>query len=235
MKKISKSASFLFVLIALLVVASSANAILISEINDPNGNYQGSIVFGDKLFSGFSVTSIAESAVDVSGWQDGNVTFLQFQGNFVAIGTDQDYGIRYAVLSPSLIYGIDQSFNFSGGGTCDETGECGLALIGENVYDTSNNLIAVSNLSYLVFPGDTVDDPDNPNSVEANDHLLFDGVYQVSVTKDIFLSAYDETSAVGATIITQSYHQTSVPEPSTLMLLGTGFASLAFFARRRRQ
>jgi len=57
---------------------------------------------------------------------------------------------------------------------------------------------------------------------------------QLWITKDIELHG-NADSVVGATIIHQSFHQISVPDGgSTLLLLGSAMSCLSFFGLRRK-
>jgi len=217
--------SFLLVVLVCLAFAGNANAasMSIGYINETLG---GSIIIGDKEFSGFTVGGIDPFQVLVDGYQEGNVVTITFGGSFITTGS-ADYQLTYIVHSLGTpIESIDQWFNLSSQGTG------GIVNIGETVFDSQGgNNVAQSSVGFYLS-GDYNDPPGEPAQ---GDQLVVDpALLTLWVTKDINLDAYTD-GQVGATLIGQSFHQTSVPEPGILLLLGTGFAGLAFYARRKRK
>jgi hypothetical protein len=223
--------SFLFVLLVSLAIAGNASATFIpTTIGDINAN-GGYIIIGDKEFSGFSIAggNIDPFQVIINGSQVGNVVTITFGGAFITTES-ADYQLNYIVHSLGApIVSIDQYFNLT------SLGQGGTVAIGETVFSQPGNNpannVAQSSIGFYLT-GDYNDPPGEPAT---GDQLVVNpGLLTLWVTKDINLDA-NVGGLVGATIIGQSFHQSEVPEPGTLLLLGTGFASLAFYARRRKQ
>ena len=213
-------------LVGLAAMGSVASAVTIADIQARDCHC---IVFGDKIFNGFATGGIDGSLVNVTGSQVGDTVFINFGGNFFTTNTTTgaDFQLFYHVTAlAGLIQSIDQSFNLSGSGTG------GLVSIGETVYSDAgrNFVVANSTVGFFIVP----DQNDPPGEVAQGDQLNINpALSQVWVTKDIFLRA-NEGGAVGATIITQSFHQTAVPEPMTLSLMGVGLLGLGLLRRRMR-
>jgi hypothetical protein len=223
-----------FIVLACMAVmvfaVPSASALSILDIQ--NGG--GSIQIGDKVFSDFTVsvsgsTDANASNINVFGSQVGDTVFLNFQG---PMGTTSlaDIGLTYSVLSlGGAIYAIDQYFSLS------VTGDGGNIIIGETVFDQQGgNNVAQSTVSFFNLVPD-INDP--PGEVKQGDQLVVDpALYSLYVVKDIFLQAFNKPTGggfVGATILTQSFHQTVIPEPGTMMLLGSGLVGLAGWGRKK--
>jgi len=211
-------------LVGLAAMGSVASATTIADINATQCKC---VQFGDKIFNGFSTGgSINENLVNVTGSQVGDTVFINFGGPFSTAGT-VDFQLFYHVTAlAGLIQSIDQSFNLTSQGTGGSVG------IGETVYsDAGRNFIVANSSIGFFLVGDLNDPPGEP--AQGDQLVINPALNQVWVSKDIFLHANDG-GLVGATIITQSFHQTAVPEPMTLSLMGVGLLGLGLLRRRIR-
>jgi hypothetical protein len=239
MLRLMKKTSFLFVVLVCLALAGTASATLIPPQTTIGDIGTGSITIGDKEFSGFSITggNINPFDVTVRGEVDGNVVNIIFGGPIRSFAGEVDYQLNYVVhATDGLIESIDQRFTLTAQGNGGSVG------IGETVYDSQHQHVAQSSIGWFFMNADYEDPPGEPNTGDQlligrtlpNGEFVPEPLSTLWVTKDIFLIA-NEGGMVGATELVQSFHQVPVPEPSILLMLGTGFASLAFYARRKRQ
>jgi hypothetical protein len=193
----------------------------------------GSLVIGDKTFSGFSyqssgLTAFDPTAITVTASESGGVDYLTWTGNISVISSSTAIGdllLKYIVTAnPGSINMIDQSYTLgnaiNGSLAVDET------------VSTSSGGVPIVASSHL----DTGDLTDPPAEPVQGDNLNINPAQSVLyVTKDISLVVIPPTGAAGSVTITQveqSFHQ--VPEPS-VVLLGSLGGSLLLFLRSRRQ
>lgn len=190
-----------------------------------------SITNGDKLFNGFTCsivygggggTPASCADITVTGTTDalGNLG-IQFQLGAEANsfttgpGSTVDILLGYNVTvvgSSNLLSDIHMSFN----GNVTGTGST-------NVSETVNNSGGVTIGQITVL---------NPPPVLNAQMDLTQQVTTASVTKDIFLSS-GASGTANISFITQTFSQTGVPEPGSIVLLGTALLGITGLIRRR--
>ena len=196
----------------------------------------GSLTMGDKTFSDFgwqtSDTALSSQAANLTVTASivNGVYYLDFGGLIALYNTGtspllEDLKLTYTVTaSRGLITMIDQNY------TPNALPSGGQIIIGETV---RNNLGVVGNSTLTLNPTDLSDPPS-----EAGDNLYINpGESQLFVVKDIMISAL-AGQLVGLSDVEQSYHQTAVPEPTTiiagaLLLLPFGASTLRILRRNR--
>ena len=188
------------------------------------------IQVGDKLFTGFNYSRIGDmplaSDVNVLGFRDpfGNWG-ISFHGAFVDLPGNgfSDALIRFVVdIDPVFLqqgYRISDAHLFLGG-----------VGVGENSAFIVDESFLGLNETMSVFKS-TI----NQGGTKLSDSAYFDPTMtRLHVTKDVFaLAAEGSSLPARATVIDQSFSQTNIPEPATLMILALGSFGLISKVRRR--
>jgi PEP-CTERM motif len=157
----------------------------------------------------------AASSLNVVPFTSGNETGFGLTGTLSATaGTMVDLSISYIVTAPAGQL-INDAFLLTAGG----------ALSGGNgSYLVSETLVNAVTLMPLVPPTTLSASPGAPT-----DLVSFAGVSSIFVTKDIFLTG--GTGGVSLSVIDQGFSSLSVPEPTSMSLLGIGMTGFLVFRR----
>ncbi len=179
----------------------------------------GSLVVGDKLFSGFVISgSISAADVTVTPIEDSFGYGIEFSGGFAALGNEtQDMVLGYTVTvttnSPDLISDVHLLFNGLVTGT-------GLAEVVEQV----------STLDF-VFIGQTAVFATATTNQLADTLEINPPQRGLVISKDVLLTArVDGTASIST--IDQTFSQVLIPEPSALTLSALGLLTIFGLLRR---
>jgi len=173
------------------------------------------LTFTDFTFSSSSLppgSAPGAASVNVNPFTSGNETGISFTGTLSApAGTLVDVEITYLVSAPK--------------------GE----LLNDAVLMTTGGPLNGGNGTYAV--NETLTDPTtfapiasmSATPLSFNDSATFGGVPSILVTKDIFLSG--GTGGVSLSVVTQAFSSTTIPEPTSIALLGIGMTGFLAFRR----
>ena len=211
--------------------ATNSNANV--KLNDLITGQSMGIVVGDKIFTGFSYSALGDMppATDVAvlGFQDpaGNWG-ISFHGSFKDLpgGSDSDALIRFMVE-------VDPVFFDQGWRITDAHLFLGGVGMGDDSYFAVDESFALSGINDTMSVFQSTLGPGT--TAELSDSVFFDpGLNKLFVVKDVnALAAASSTVPSRATVIDQSFSQTLIPEPATLVL--AGMSALAMVAVRRRR
>ena len=223
---------------AMLGSAGVAQAVSLQSLIANNGT----VTLGDKTWSNFGffasglnagiVTDLTAAAngLDVVATVSGGVYYLCWNGAVGIFNQGQapvwgDLLLTYTVTaSAGRIDSIDQSY------TPNATPAQGVISIGETVQNNANITVANSSL--------TITDLSDPLPEIGDDLIINPSETVLHVTKDIFFLALGPVSPnlvnfVGLSQVKQSFHQTSVPDGgTTVMMLGAALSGLVLLRRK---
>jgi len=229
-----KSCLLLLSLSIVFLIASSSQAtwVPLTDLVPVSSVPAGGLVVGDKLFSEFEVTGIAEggaltpnadSVLVQGGIEDVTGQYgLRFRLNW-DVGSEQSInaGINFVVSilddhDQWFIDGVDMILSVAGA-----TGT-GVVAATETIWDgpmTSSNWLATLNTSWQV--GDS--------GLNLRDYANFAQTKQIWVRKGITITGGDNGTAKLNEMF-QMYNQ--IPEPATMILLGLGSLTLLRIRKR---
>jgi hypothetical protein len=209
--------------------ANSVGSILLSQLisGDPNDG----VIVGDKNMSGFVYSPIGDmpqaSDIKVLGFQDPDGNWgLSFHGTFLDLpgGGISDALIRFVVnIDPAALaqgYRISDAHLFLNG---VGVGSNSMFSVDESFSPDSNQTLSA--FKSTINSGDT----------KLSDSTVFSPPLKtLHVTKDILaIAAADGALPARATVIDQSFSQTIVPEPTSLVLSFIGLVGLIAYRRNR--
>lgn len=232
------------IVVALAMVATIQSAQASITLGELVGN-NGSLTVGDKTFSGFGWTATGDtdaikaaldgqaSGLFVSAFINNGVYYLEFGGainvnNLTGNnGVTGDLKLDYTVTVNTPGNGIDMiDQNYTHNAIPGVAGN--QILISETVKSGQET---VGNSLLTLNPLD-LSDP----ATENGDNLYFAPKSELDVTKDILITAAPGQQ-VGLSEVQQSFHQTAIPEPSTvvagaLLLLPFGISTLRILRKK---
>jgi len=209
--------------------ANSSTSIKLSDLI--SGNPTDGIIVGDKTMSGFVYSPIGDmppaSDVNVLGFKDPDGNWgLSFHGTFLDLpgGGISDAMIRFVVnIDPAALrqgFRISDAHMFLNG---VGVGPNSLFSVDESFAPDSNQTLSVYQSTI------------NGGATKLSDATIFSPpLTTLHVTKDILaIAAANGALPARATVIDQSFSQTIVPEPTSLVLSLVGLIGLVAYRRNR--
>lgn len=238
MKKLRMILLALFLVIG---VSGTGNATMMTELLAG-----GSIQVGDKLFSDFSYDVIFDDAGLLNPIDAFDVSLIEVIG----LGADpMNPGIRFQTASGAPAFSVDDfnwldvefTFKVSVLDPLYQIDSVSLAVDGLIEGEGSVAIgddIATNNAAFDPLSGGDVTSFDpwvavySPGPLNGSDSASFDPLSEIWVKKDIFLAS--DGGIVNVNWIDQNFHQTAVPEPTTMLLMGVGLLGICGVTRKKR-
>lgn len=208
--------------------SNSISSVLLSDL--VSEEVEG-IIVGDKIFTGFSYSRIGDDMpnatnVNVLGFRDQNGNWgVSFHGVFwdLPAGGPSDALLRFIVE-------VDPVFAAQGWRISDAHLFLGGAGVSNDSFISVDETFLESNEKLNAYLS-TI----NGGSQQLSDWAFFNPTLtKLSVTKDILAFANpNSTGPARSTVIDQSFSQTLVPEPSSMVLMGLAL-TFGWFGYRRR-
>ena len=185
----------------------------------------------DYTAAGFSCTigSLTFSNFSYSSAAFGGATAIPAVGVAVTPETGTNVGFQFtAPWVASAGQGTDSTITYTATATGTSITDLLLSMAGFGFTDGGDVSVAETSaspvLSLLVFA--------NSTGTVASDTATFAGVSSLTVTKDIAVAGNGGTGHLS--VVNNEFSSSSVPEPASMLLLGSGLLGLAGYVRRRR-